>query len=93
MNHEGDEETEASKVGLGVRPASRCHLLGCALRQVISHLSLSYIIGEMALLLLEGLLPFSVDARQTIVHIKGPVKSLLSGGFLLALHYWKASSA
>ena len=72
VNHEGDEETEASKVGLGVRPASRCHLLGCALRQVISHLSLSYIIGEMALLLLEGLLPFSVDARQTDSTYKRP---------------------
>lgn len=72
VNHEGDEETEASKVGLGVRPASRCHLLGCALRQVISHLSLSYTIGEVALLLLEGLLPFSADARQTDSTYKRP---------------------
>ena len=94
VNHEGDEETEASKMGLGVRPASRCHLLGMC-SQAGHFTSQPRLYHRW-----NGPPPFRGSAPflswmpgRLIAHVKGPAKSLLSGGFLLALRYWKASSA
>lgn len=57
----------------------------CAFEQVIRGLTLSCLIGEMAL-------PPPLSSGKLITRVRGPAQSRLNGGFLPALHGWVVAS-